>query len=230
MGLLFPVSRAIADAPDPAAAAAALVERMRTAVANPAPVPTGGLAEALFDAGCIRFGEFALKSGIVSPIYLDLRTLTGHPTLLRRVARSYASLLGDSDRIAGVPLGGLPLATAVALESGRPMVYPRPPKDHGTGASVEGPFETGESVVVVDDVITSGISALAATVQLEAAGLVIDRAVVLVDRRGGGREALAARGIELHAVLDLVDVVGDLVVSGRITAQQHERVLEFLGA
>jgi orotate phosphoribosyltransferase len=93
---------------------------------------------------------------------------------------------------------------------------------------VEGPFEPGERVVVVDDVITSGISALAATVQLEAAGLMIDRAVVLVDRRGGGREALAARGIDLHAVLDLREVVEALAASGRITDSERDRVVEFL--
>jgi len=118
----------------------------------------------------------------------------------------------------------------VSLESGRPMLYPRPPKDHGTGATVEGPFTAGDRVVVVDDVITSGISVLTAAVQLEAAGLMLDRTVVLVDRRGGGREALAGKDIELHAVLDLLEVVTDLAGSGRITAEQRDRVLEFLSA
>lgn len=230
MGVLVSVSRTIAGADDPAATAAALADRTRAARASTSPMQPAGLAGDLFDAGCVRFGEFELKSGVVSPIYLDLRTLAGHPGLLQRVARAYVPLLGDADRIAGVPLGGLPLATAVALESGRPMIYPRPPKGHGTGATIEGPFQPGERVAVVDDVITSGISALAATVQLEAAGLTIDRAVVLIDRRGGGREALAARGIELHAVVDLVDVVTDLAASGRITEAERDRVLDFLDA
>ena len=101
MGVLLPVSRAIAAADDPADAAAALAERIATARDDGVrPVPDG-LAEALFDTGCVRFGEFELKSGIVSPVYLDLRTLAGHPGLLRRVARAYLPLLGDAPRIAG---------------------------------------------------------------------------------------------------------------------------------
>lgn len=231
MGVLVPVSRGISGAEDPGAAAAELAARTRAARSEPVGFTAGpGLAEALFDAGCIRFGEFELKSGVVSPIYLDLRTLAGHPDLLRRVARAYLPLLGEARRIAGVPLAGLPLATAVSLESGRPMIYPRPPKEHGTGATVEGPFQAGDRVVVVDDVATSGISVIEATERLESVGIEVDRAVVLVDRRGGAREALAGRGIELHAVLDLLDVIASLGASGRITPEQRDRVREFLGA
>jgi uridine monophosphate synthetase len=230
MGMLLPVSRAIAGADDPGAAAAEIADRIRVARAAPRQPVGIGLGDALFDAGCIQFGDFELKSGIVSPIYLDLRLLAGHPALLRRVARAYLPLLGDAPRIAGVPMGGLPLATAVALESGRPMVYPRPSKDHGTGATVEGPFEPGDRVTVVDDVATSGISIIEAADRLEAVGIEVDRAVVLVDRRGGAGEVLARRGIEFHSALDLLDVIASLAESGRIDRAQRDRVREFLGA
>lgn len=112
--------------------------------------------------------------------------------------------------IAGVPLAGLPIATAVAVEGGMPMVYPRPPKDHGTGATVEGPYQPGDEVVVVDDVATSGTSILEAAASLREAGLVVRDAVVLVDRGGGAREALRAEDITLHPVTTLGAVVEHL--------------------
>jgi uridine monophosphate synthetase len=219
MGVLLPVSRAIADTADPGAAASELVERIGSARSATTPTRAPGLAEALFDAGCIRFGEFELKSGITSPIYLDLRTLAGHPALLRSVARAYLPLLGDGLRVAGVPLAGLPLATAVALESGRPMIYPRPPKEHGTGATVEGPFEAGDRVVVVDDVATSGISVIEAARVLRDAGLVVEHAVVLVDRGQGASQALSEEGISLSAVIGLIDIADRLEANGRLAPE-----------
>lgn len=230
-GVLVPVSRGISQAADPAAAAADLAAATRTHRAAPmAPAPGTDLAQRLLDAGCIRFGDFELRSGAQSPIYLDLRILAGHPILLRRVARSYFPLLGDPDRVAGVPLAGLPLATAVSLETGMPLVYPRAPKSHGTGATVEGAWSPGERVTVVDDVVTSGTSLLEGVARLREAGLQVERAVVLVDREGGGREALAKEGVELRSVLDLRHVVDELARGGRISDEDLLRVRDFLGA
>lgn len=229
-GVLVPVSRGISDTADPAGAAAGLAEAIRTHRASPVgPAPGTELAQRLFDAGCIRFGDFELRSGSKSPIYLDLRMLAGHPLLLRRVARAYFPLLGAPKRVAGVPLAGLPLATAVSLETGVPLVYPRPPKRHGTGVRVEGEWSTGERVTIVDDVITSGTSILEAADRLRTAGLLVDRAVVLVDRGGGGREALVDAGIDLRSVLGLSDVVEELARGGRISESDLRRVREFLG-
>jgi len=254
MGVLLPVSRAIAGAPDRAAAAAefcAAVTGVRgTAGAAPA-APSDTLAIDLFDAGCVRFGDFELKSGRRSPIYLDLRNLAGHPDLMRRIARRYLPLLGravplsDSApsstsqhdagdafaRLAGVPLAGLPIATAVSLESGIPMVYPRSGvKTHGTRAAIEGPFRRGERVVVIDDVATSGISVLDAVERLRGAGLDVGVAVVLIDRGGRAAEALADEGVELRAVTGLGDIVESLCTGGRITDTEADRVREFLRA
>ena len=250
-GLLLPVSRAIAASTDPATAVtdlAAMIDRARRFIDPDAPVPETSLAIELFDIGCVQFGDFELKSGARSPIYLDLRIVAGHPRLMRRMAASYVPLLGSDnsslegestseasrwggpiDRIAGVPLAGLPIATAVSLESDIPMVYPRPAsKTYGTGSAVEGPFEAGDRVVVIDDVTTSGTSILEAAERLREAGLIVDTAVVLVDRGGGAVGSLATGGIDLRSVLHLTDVVGSLLRAGRITDSEADRVFAFL--
>ena len=86
------------------------------------------LPQQLFDAGCIKFGTFTLKSGLTSPVYIDLRLLASYPALLRDVARAMAAFARELafDRIAAIPLAGLPIGTALALEMDRPMIYPRP--------------------------------------------------------------------------------------------------------
>jgi uridine monophosphate synthetase len=232
-GILLPVSRSIAEAADPTEAVVELNELIATARARPRSVglPEAGLAEALFDAGCVRFGDFELKSGVRSPIYLDLRNLAGHPRLLRRVAGRYLPLLDNAKRLAGVPLAGVPIATAVSLLSGVPMVYARPEaKNHGTRSAVEGPFDPGDLVVAVDDVATSGISVLDAVERLRGAGMEVDAAVVLIDRGGGAGAALAEAGIELRSVLSLSEVIESLRSSNRISDAEADRVLEFLGA
>lgn len=232
-GLLLPVSRAVAAAADPGAAVRDLNAAVAAARGGTAPVADDPLAERLFDADCIRFGDFELKSGIRSPVYLDLRTLVGHPALLRAVARRYVPLLRESGavRLAGVPLAGMPLAAAAALESGMPMVYPRPEvKDHGLRSMVDGPFEAGDRVVVLDDVATSGISILGTVARLREVGCVVDTAVVLVDRGGGADEALAAEGVALRAVTSLQAVTERLEALGRIDSDLAGDVYRFLAS
>ena len=121
------------------------------------------IALGLHDLGAVRFGEFTLKSGLLSPLYVDLRLLVSDPRLMALVARALARLLEDLpyDRIAAIPYGGLPIGQAVAMACGRPLIYPRKEtKDHGTKNLIEGAFVAGESVVVLDDLITTGGSKL----------------------------------------------------------------------
>jgi len=164
------------------------------------------LVRRLFDVGAIRFGEFVLKSGITSPFYVDLRVVIGHPPVLAEIGRRLAVAVARCrvDRIAGIPYAGLPLAVATSLAGGFPLVYPRrEEKGYGTKRRVEGVFQAGEHVVVIDDIVTDGASKLEAIAPLEAAGLVVQDLVVLIDREQGGRERLAARGYRLHAVLTI---------------------------
>ena len=221
LGILVPISRALATASDPRAEAqrlAAATHSARTA-ARFAPRPDG-LAAELVQTGCVALGEFRLRSGETSPIYLDLRRLASHPQTLARAAAAYVPILDSLkyDRLAGLPYAGLPIATAVALQTGVPMIYPRREvKDYGTRASVEGEFHPGERVVLIDDVATSGGTKVEAAERLRAAGLEVQDVVVLVDRQSGAEASLKAVGLRLHSVFTLGDLLVEWERAGAIS-------------
>jgi uridine monophosphate synthetase len=193
---------------------------------------TAELAVALARIGAVQFGAFTLKSGASSPVYVDLRQLVSDPRVLALAARAYAGVLAGItfDRIAAIPYAGLPIGTAVALELGVPLIYPRKePKAYGLRRAIEGAYRAGETVVVLDDLISDGGSKLEAITPLTEAGLVVRDVVVLLDRGGGGREALEAAGFALHAVTSLRDVTEALGADGTITAEQLAEVRAYLG-
>lgn len=185
----------------------------------------------LHDIGAVRFGDFVLHSGRHSPIYFDLRVLPSYPRALRQAASVYRALLAplSFDLIAATPLAGLPIGTAVSLELEMPLIYPRPAaKRYGTGKTIEGAWQAGQTAVMVDDLITSGDSLLQGIAALEAAGLRVADAAVLIDRQQGGRAAVEARGYRLHSAMALDHLL--LVLEGRerISAEQRVEVLSGL--
>jgi uridine monophosphate synthetase len=189
------------------------------------------LATALYDHGCVQFGTFKLKSGLISPIYIDLRLLASHPKLLKQVAGTLTTAASGLtfDRIAAIPYAALPIGVAMALEMDCAMIYPRREvKGHGTRRAIEGAFEAGETALLVDDLITRGHSKLEAIEALEAADLVVRDVLVLIDREQGGAADLAERGYRLHAALKLTRLLEALRDSGRITSEQRAEVLTYL--
>lgn len=185
----------------------------------------------LHDIGAVRFGQFKLHSGRVSPIYLDLRLLASFPLVLRQVAAGYAVILRqlDFNLLAAMPLAGLPIGTAVSLQMNMPLIYPRQTlKAYGTGKQIEGVWQVGQSAVAIDDLITSGDSLLQGIAALKESGLQVSDAVVLVDRQQGGRETMRLKGYTLHSAITLSQMLRILEKKERISAQQRSQILQAL--
>lgn len=191
----------------------------------------GNLILDLHAHDCLKFGAFRLKSGIISPVYVDLRPVVSFPRLLRAVARELLTLVEplEFDLIAGLPYAGLPLAVAMGLEGDLRGVYPRRErKTHGTGHDVEGSFLEGQRVVVVDDVITNGRSKLEGIDALKSVGLIVRDVAVFLDREQGGADILAQEGYALHSVIKFRPALEILRDAGAITAEQYETTSRFL--
>lgn len=240
LGMLINASRSIARAADPRQASQELVDAINQArhALNAASQPVeqfagfpAALADGLLEAGCVKFGRFTLKSGLQSPIYIDLRLLASHPRLLALVAQAYLPILRDLafDRLAGLPYAALPIATAISLQSGRPMLYPRKEaKEYGTRAAIEGAFNPGEQVVVIDDLATTGGSKFEAIQKLTGAGLHVQDVVVLIDRQSGAAESLQEAGYRMHAVFTLTQLLDYWEAARKIPVEQIGEVRRFL--
>jgi orotate phosphoribosyltransferase len=168
------------------------------------------LIDALRDADAVKFGEFELSHGGTSDYYVDKYLFETDPTCLSLIASAFAARLGDDETLAGVALGAVPLVAVTSAETGRPYVIARKQaKEYGTGNRIEGRLSEGERVVVLEDIATTGKSALDAVEALREAGAVVDRVIVVVDRQEGASELLAEHGIELEALLTADDLLAD---------------------
>jgi uridine monophosphate synthetase len=190
-----------------------------------------GLADELLVAGCVMFGEFTLKSGLISPIYVDLRRVISHPGLLDQISGAYITLLRGLrfDRLAAIPYAAIPIATAICIRGKYPMLYPRKEsKGYGTRAEIEGEFTAGETAVVIDDLATTGESKFEAIDKLKAAGLLVKDVVVLIDRESGARESLSQAGYALHAVMTITQLLEYWEQAGKVEPGRIAAAREFL--
>lgn len=168
------------------------------------------LIKQLYAIGAIKLGDFLLKSGIRSPIYIDLRTIIAYPTLLRNIATIMWQQIIDVNYqlICGVAYTALPIATCISLDHDIPMLMCRKEqKDYGTQKRIEGLFSPGQHCIVFEDVITSGGSVNDTVNLLRQENLMITDVVVFIDREQGGKSAIENNGCKLHAVLTLSELL-----------------------
>ena len=189
------------------------------------------LSEILLRTDCVRFGTFKLSSGALSSYYVDLRLIPSHPEALKRVIGFYSSLLKGpllkrTVRFAGIPTAGIPYAAVLAFNLRKPFLYVRKePKAHGHQRRVEGFLSPGDKILVLDDVITTGMNVIDAIQALRAEGGVVQDAVVLLDRQQGGAANLKKTDVRLHTYTTITEVVSSMLKHGTIEKPQYREIL-----
>jgi len=161
----------------------------------------------------LKFGDFTLSSGKKASYYLDCRQVTLDAQGARLVGEGMLDLLSDDlpDLVGGMAIGADPITASILTLAGlkglplRGVMVRKEAKQHGTGKLVEGPFQPGESIAIVEDVVTTGGSSLAAIERCEAVGLHIQRVLAIIDRLEGGREAFEQRGYQLKTLFTIRD-------------------------
>jgi orotate phosphoribosyltransferase len=153
-------------------------------------------------------GQFTLRSGAISSFYWDKYRFESDPSILAQVAEGLAAIVPASyHKLAGLELGGIPLATALSLQTGKPCLYVRKAaKPYGTSNLVEGGYEPGTRAVVIEDVITSGGQVCISVQQMRELGFVVEDVVCVIDRQQGGREAIEAIGCTLRSLFTLEEL------------------------
>jgi orotate phosphoribosyltransferase len=179
----------------------------------------------------IKFGDFTLASGKSSSYYVDLRLVPSYPHEFRMMVKYLENQitndigLDNFESIVSVPTGGLVIASALAIEIVKPLIYVRSkPKNYGTSKSVEGKIHDGMKVVMIDDVATTGGSVVNAIKSLTDVNIPVKDAYVIVDRMEGANEALAELGVKMHSILNILQITEILYEQKMIGVEILEKV------
>lgn len=190
----------------------------------------------LYQNGAVKFGNFKLSSGKDSPYYIDLRVVPSYPHQFRKMIKTLQNLISEKvgfdnfDCIASVPTSGLVIASALAIEIIKPLIYIRSkPKEYGTENVIEGKIVSGTRVLLVDDVATTGLSLINAIKSLKSAGMVVTDAFTIINRLEGARKALEVENVRLYEITDITTLAIALHQQNFIDNQTLDRVKKQIG-
>jgi uridine monophosphate synthetase len=196
------------------------------------------LADLLFEIGAVKFGAFRIKlhetnpDAPLSPIYINLRVLRSYPQVLGFVAALLDKISRplEFDLLADIPTAATPITTIISHFSNKPMISPRKEaKSYGLGVPIDGDYQTGQTVLLVDDLVSRGDSKFEFLNILEKAGLVVKDLLMVIDRQQGGAETLREKGYNVYFAATISDLLARYRTTGAIDEARYNEVRSYLG-
>lgn len=185
----------------------------------------------LHQNGALKFGDFTLSSGKNSSYYVDLRLVSSFPHQFRKMVKNLQDLISEEigfdnfDSLVSVPTGGLVIASALAMETVKPLIYVRTkPKEYGTTKSIEGKINQGMKVLMIDDVATTGGSMVNSIKLLKEAGIVVTDAYVILNRLEGAEKLLDSEGVKMHQLTDIIELTNSLHEASLVSNEVLEKI------
>ena len=191
------------------------------------------IAKALVDANVVKFGEFTLTSGNISPIYVDLRVIPSYPDSMETVTEELVKVVKKlkPDVVAGAETAGIPLATAISIKTKIPMIYVRKrPKSYGTNEQIEGVLKKDAKVILVDDMATNAFSKIKFIEGIKYSKGIVEDVLIILDREQGGVEALAKENVKLHSLITLKELLNYMKDNNIMDESKYNEIMDYLEA